>query len=229
MKNIYNVLIIEDEQNIAEFHSMFLRKHSKRLNPIGIAHTISEAQEMVKILKPDLILLDNYLPDGKGLEILTTLLALKSPPDFILITAASDTETIQTAVRSGAFDYLLKPVSYDRLGNSLDRYIQYRTSLEARDFASQRYVDQLLNFQSNALEPTKLPKGIDELALRKVKDFFENEFDVVKIDAVIQKLGISKTTARRYLEYCISSGYLEPVINYGKVGRPVRLYKRKRQ
>lgn len=229
MTRTYNVLIVEDEHNIAEFHNIFIQRHSNRLKPIGIAHSVAEATEMLKILKPDLVLLDNFLPDGKGVDILKTLLDLKTPPDIIFITAASDTSTIQIAVRGGAFDYLLKPVSYDRLGNSLDRYIQYRTSLEAKDFASQRYVDQMLNFQSNSLVPAKLPKGIDELALRKIKDFFADREDTIKISEIIEALGISKTTARRYLEYCVSSGFLEPVINYGKVGRPERLYKKKKQ
>jgi len=221
-----DVLIVEDESNIAEFHSYYLQQ-TQRFRPIGIAKSITEAKSMIRILKPKLILLDNFLPDGKGIDLLKDLTSAKPAPDVIFITAASDMETVREAVRCGVFDYLLKPISYDRLKDSLERYLKYSSSLLASDSVNQRHVDELFNFQSKAKQYEHLPKGIDELTLDKIKEAFEAPDIVHTAESLGKEIGISKTTARRYLEFSTSSGLLEAEIQHGKVGRPERIYHKK--
>lgn len=221
-----DVLIVEDESNIAEFHSYYLQQ-TQRFRPIGIAKSITEAKSMIRILKPKLILLDNFLPDGKGIDLLKDLTSAKPAPDVIFITAASDMETVREAVRCGVFDYLLKPISYDRLKDSLERYLKYSSSLLASDSVNQRHVDELFNFQSKAKQYEHLPKGIDELTLDKIKEAFEAPDIVHTAESLGKEIGISKTTARRYLEFSTASGLLEAEIQHGKVGRPERIYHKK--
>lgn len=221
-----DVLIVEDESNIAEFHSYYLQQ-TQRFRPIGIAKSITEAKSMIRILKPKLILLDNFLPDGKGIDLLKELTSAKPAPDVIFITAASDMETVREAVRCGVFDYLLKPISYDRLKDSLERYLKYSSSLLASDSVNQRHVDELFNFQSKAKQYEHLPKGIDELTLDKIKEAFEAPDIVHTAESLGKEIGISKTTARRYLEFSTASGLLEAEIQHGKVGRPERIYHKK--
>lgn len=221
-----DVLIVEDESNIAEFHSYYLQQ-TQRFRPIGIAKSIAEAKSMIRILKPKLILLDNFLPDGKGIDLLKELTSAKPAPDVIFITAASDMETVREAVRCGVFDYLLKPISYDRLKDSLERYLKYSSSLLASDSVNQRHVDELFNFQSKAKQYEHLPKGIDELTLDKIKEAFEAPDIVHTAESLGKEIGISKTTARRYLEFSTASGLLEAEIQHGKVGRPERIYHKK--
>ena len=222
----FDVLIIEDETNIAEFHTYYLQQ-TQRFRPIGIAKNIVEARNMIRLLKPKLIMLDNFLPDGKGIDLLKELTSVKSAPDVIFITAASDMETVREAVRCGVFDYLLKPISYDRLKDSLDRYLKYTSSLLASDNVNQRHVDELFNFQSKGRQYEHLPKGIDELTLDKIKEAFETPESEHTAESLGKEIGISKTTARRYLEFSTSSGLLEAEIRHGKVGRPERIYRRK--
>ncbi len=105
---------------------------------------------------------------------LKELTSAKPAPDVIFITAASDMETVREAVRCGVFDYLLKPISYDRLKDSLERYLKYSSSLLASDSVNQRHVDELFNFQSKTKQYEHLPKGIDELTLDKIKEAFEH-------------------------------------------------------
>lgn len=221
-----DVLIVEDESNIAEFHSYYLQQ-TQRFRPIGIAKSIAEAKSMIRILKPKLILLDNFLPDGKGIDLLKELTSAKPAPDVIFITAASDMETVREAVRCGVFDYLLKPISYDRLKDSLERYLKYSSSLLASDSVNQRHVDELFNFQSKTKQYEHLPKGIDELTLDKIKEAFEAPDIVHTAESLGKEIGISKTTARRYLEFSTASGLLEAEIQHGKVGRPERIYHKK--
>ncbi|GHX53783.1 transcriptional regulator CitB [Vibrio cholerae] len=67
MMELIDVLIVEDETSIADVHSFYL-KQTARFRPVGVAQSINEARNMVRILKPKLIFLDNYLPDGRGIE-----------------------------------------------------------------------------------------------------------------------------------------------------------------
>ncbi|MDN3683012.1 response regulator [Vibrio tapetis subsp. quintayensis] len=224
--NTIDVLIIEDEVGIAELHAQFLRQ-TVRFNPIGIASTIAMAKTMIRVNKPRLILLDNYLPDGRGIELLREIVADKSgnQPDVILVTASSEMDTVKDALQCGCFDYLLKPVSYDRLQETLNRYLKYNSAINAFDNISQRHVDDLFNMQARDKVSSRLPKGIGELTLDKIKQVFSANCGIkFTAESLGGEVGISKTTARRYLEFCSASGFLTVENEHGRVGRPERVY-----
>lgn len=224
--DITDVLIIEDEENIAEFYAQYIQKRQPKFRAIGIAKDIAQAKEMIQILKPELILLDNYLPDGQGSELLKQLHFEKHRPDVIFITAASDMQTITDVVRSGVFDYLIKPITYDRLNESLTRYQEYRSSIKAKDSVNQRYLDRMLH-ATQFDDPQEANKGIDPLTLAQVKACFSalEADEYYTADTLMLQLKVSKTTARRYLEHCVSTHFLQAEICHGKVGRPERRYR----
>lgn len=224
--NKIDVLIIEDEVGIAELHAEFFRQ-TLRFNPIGIASTIAMARSMIRIHKPKLVILDNYLPDGLGIDLLREIIANKkgSQPDVILVTAASEMDMVKDALHCGCFDYLLKPISYERLQETLNRYLKYHCAIKAYDSISQRHVDNLFNIQFRDKETSCLPKGIGELTLDKIKQVFcANRGVKFTAETLGNSVGISKTTARRYLEYCSASGFISVENEHGRVGRPERVY-----
>lgn len=226
MMDLIDVLIIEDDSAIAELHSEFLRK-TARFNPIGIAANLAMARTMIKVQKPALIVLDNYLTDGLGIDLLREIVASKNDekPDVVLITASSEIETVKEAMHCGCFDYILKPVSYDRLKDTLSRYLKYHGALNAYDNISQRHVDDLFNIQAREKNSAQLPKGIGELTLDKIKDvFIANRGLKYTTESLGDAVGISKTTARRYLEYCSATGFLTAENEHGRIGRPERVY-----
>lgn len=225
MLKSYEILIVEDDIRIAELHAQFIRELSGFVST-GIASNLKDAHRMIKVLKPDLIILDNFLPDGQGVQLMKELFQQKNEPDVILITAATDIETVREAVRCGAFDYLIKPVSYDRLQDTLQRYQRYRSSLNSTDDASQRLVDEMFNLQAKENAFHDLPKGIEEITLDKVKSVFTSDEVIHTAESLGQQVGISKTTARRYLEHCVTLTYLQAELMHGKVGRPERVYRR---
>lgn len=113
-----------------------------------------------------------------------------------------------------SFDYLLKPIAYDRVQNSLERYLKYISLLRANDSVNQRHVDELFNFQAKTDQLDGLPKGIDELTLIKIQEIYHHEPQAAYTAELLgQAIGISKTTARRYLEYCVASGFWKPVFS----------------
>jgi len=225
MKTATRVMIIEDDLAIAELHHKYLSQLSG-LEVVGIATTRMEAEMQLEILNPDLLLMDVYLPDGTGLEILNTLRAKNQTCDVILITAARDVDTLQTAMRGGVVDYLLKPIMFPRLEVALKKYLAQRERFDVAGSLDQSQVDKM--FQSDNIAETgakRLPKGIDSVTLDKIRDLFPGE-EMLTADEAGEKIGASRTTARRYLEYLISSGELEADLNYGTVGRPERCYKK---
>jgi len=225
MNTATRVMIIEDDIAIAELHHKYLSQLSG-LEVVGIATTRMEAEMQLEVLKPDLLLMDVYLPDGTGLEILNTLRTNNQTCDVILITAARDVDTLQQAMRGGVVDYLLKPVMFPRLEAALQKYISQRQQLDVAESLDQNLVDKMLQLSVSAENtPQRLPKGIDGVTLDKIRALFGGEV-MFTADEAGEKIGASRTTARRYLEYLISSGELEADLNYGTVGRPERCYKK---
>ncbi|MDQ2164667.1 MULTISPECIES: response regulator [Vibrio] len=219
------VMIIEDDIAIAQLHHRYLTQ-IEGFEVIGIATTHADAQLQLGILKPDLVLLDVYLPDGTGLDLLQKVRGNNQGCDVILITAARDVETLQQAMRGGVVDYLLKPVMFPRLESALKKYQTQQLELGSVADVDQNVVDKMLTANTSEL-PThlRLPKGIDGVTLDKIRHLFNTPCSLTA-DEAGEKIGASRTTARRYLEYLISSGELTADLNYGTVGRPERCYKK---
>lgn len=225
MKGVTQVMIIEDDQAIAQLHQRYLEQMGG-YQVIGIATSKLEAQMQLDIFEPDLLLLDVYLPDGTGLELLNALRAKSLSCDVILITAARDVDTLQQAMRGGVVDYLLKPVVFSRLEAALKKYNAQKHQLNHTNDLDQSIVDKMLRSNDGTeVAKNRLPKGIDSVTLDKIQAlFYENES--LTADEAGEKIGASRTTARRYLEYLISSGLLEADLSYGSVGRPERTYRK---
>ncbi|MGC9459798.1 two-component system response regulator, partial [Vibrio genomosp. F10 str. 9ZD137] len=134
--------------------------------------------------------------------------------------------TLQQAMRGGVVDYLLKPVMFPRLEAALKKYHVQKSELSNADDLNQNLVDKMLQ-SSNTTENSaqRLPKGIDSVTLDKIRNLFLQPASLTA-DEAGESIGASRTTARRYLEYLISSGELEADLNYGTVGRPERCYKK---
>jgi two-component system CitB family response regulator len=219
-------MIVEDDVKIAELHRRYLEKMND-FEVVGIATSCADAQVQIDILKPELVLLDVYLPDGTGIEILNTLRGQNHQCDVILITAARDVDTLQQAMRGGVIDYLLKPVMFPRLESALQKYRDRRVQLDKASGLDQRMVDDMLQTtRSSTSTEGHLPKGIDGVTLEKIRILFTDSSQGLTADEAGLQIGASRTTARRYLEYLISVGELQADVNYGSVGRPERCYKR---
>lgn len=221
MSSKIKIVIVEDDIGIAEIH----RRNLDRIDyveVIGIAASKEEATTLLDVLNPDLVLLDIYLPDGNGLDILRELRQKELSPDVILITADRDVNTLQEAMRGGVVDYLLKPVIFSRLEEAINKYLSQKQQFTNRVDIDQTMVDAMLHSSTTA-PVARLPKGIDGVTLEKVRQLFVNEKQLTA-DQAGELIGASRTTARRYLEYLISSGELSADLSYGSVGRPERTY-----
>jgi two-component system CitB family response regulator/two-component system response regulator DcuR len=219
------VLIVEDDPKIAEIHRHFTAK-VEGFSVCGIAGTLEDAEKMSQLLQPDLILLDLYFPEGLGMEILWKLRARHQQTDVILITAARETEPLQEAMHGGIFDYIIKPVMFSRFAEALERFRRHHHKLSQHTALEQQDVDRLLHpYQEKQPGEPATPKGIDPLTLKMIETVFAASGEEgLSAEEVGEKTGVSRTTARRYLEYLTTTGRLSAELIYGAVGRPERRY-----
>ncbi|MEY9869907.1 two-component system CitB family response regulator [Peribacillus sp. B2I2] len=223
------VLIVEDDLRIAEIQKLFIEK-IEGFQTVGIASSYVEAKSFIEIMQPDLLLLDMYFPDMNGLDILKEIKQQSKQMDVIMITAAKEIEKVQEAIKIGIFDYIIKPVAFERFKQSLCRYQEYYIKLsemEKGNFpVTQQQVDKLLRKEMNEKERemTSLPKGIDRMTLEKVMVVLGKASPGLTAEIVAKEIGVSRTTARRYLEHLISEDKIDADLTYGTVGRPERVY-----
>lgn len=234
--SMIEVLIVEDDTKIAEINRRFVEQ-VPGFKVVGIATDEMQAKSQLEILEPQLVLLDIYLPQANGLDLLLFIRQHYRSTDVIMITAAREIEPIREAIRSGAFDYLMKPLIFDRLKETLLHYAAFQRELSRLDTAGsigQSDVDRLLAGPVKA-EPLPvntadvfLPKGIDKLTLEKVVQTISTVNDGLTAHQVAKRIGISRSTSRRYLEHLVGFGIVYADLSYGVVGRPERVYRSKK-
>ena len=219
------VVIAEDDPKIAEIQSRFIEK-IEGFEVVGIGNSIAESEEIIDVFQPDLVLLDVYFPDGNGVDLLWKIRLLYKNIDVIFITAAKEVGILQEAIRGGAFDYVLKPMTFNRFQSTLRKVFEHRSKFKKITNLDQANVDQIIHPARDVVQTDeRMPKSINPLTLEKVEEEVK-KLDAKGVNAEVlgMQVGISRTTARRYLEFLVSKGAVKPSLVYGSVGRPERLY-----
>lgn len=117
------ILIIDDE----EFIRGSLSERVERLNhDAWTASTLTQGLSVLEKHNIDLVFLDVNLPDGSGLEALSSIKQTASAPEVIIITALGNSQGAASAIRNGAWDYVTKPFSSDEISLHIKRSIEYR-------------------------------------------------------------------------------------------------------
>jgi response regulator of citrate/malate metabolism len=216
-------VIVDDDFMSASVH----RSYTERLpgfSVVGEAHTGAEALALARVAQPDLVLLDIYLPDMSGLEVIRRLRTDSTPVDVIAVTAAKDVETLRGAMQGGVLHYLVKPFLFDTFRERLERYATLKRRLEKMREASQEDVDRLFSLL-RAEGRDGLPKGISSPTLGLVVEALRDASAALTAIEVGERAGISRGTARRYLDYLATVGTVELTLRYGAAGRPEHLYR----
>jgi two-component system, CitB family, response regulator DctR len=214
------VFIVEDDPMVLDVNMGFLKK-VPLMELCGSARTGSEAINQFKELKPNLVLLDMFLPDMSGLDVLKAIREQQLPIDVIMITAARDTNTIHEVLRLGAVDYLVKPFRFDRFKSALEAYQKMWNKLHVSSILKQEDIDE---FKQLNVSEEYLPKGLSEQTLRQILLALIEQSEPVTAESLASLLGMARVTVRRYLEYLVQSEKIQVQIQYGSVGRPSHYY-----
>lgn len=219
------VLVVDDDFMVARLHSSVVAGQPG-FQVAAVASTGAQALEAVRATRPDLVLLDIYLPDMTGLEVLRRLRESSgSAVDVIVISAARDLDTLRRALHGGVFQYLVKPFEIESLRQRLAEYAAHRADLAELTEVRQDDVDRVFRAQATRGGPS-LPKGISpettELVLKALEGADE---DGLSATECAESTGLSRSSTRRYLEHLVSTGAAEMRPRYGAAGRPERRYR----
>jgi response regulator of citrate/malate metabolism len=214
-------LVVDDDFRVARIHAARVDR-IEGYECVGEAHSAAAARTAIAELKPDLLLLDVYLPDEDGISLLRSLQARGDHIDAIMITAARDLATVRAAMRGGAVYYLVKPFGFEQLQTQLEWYRRWRQEVDAGTVADQAAVDELFNLRrapSPAAGSRRLPP-----TMQKVLDNVVQAGEPVSASDIADRIGISRPTAQRYLSELERKGLVELHLAYGATGRPVNTY-----
>lgn len=215
------VLVVDDDFMVGRVHKGFVER-TPGFEVVGVARTGAEALEAAASLRPDLVLLDIYLPDANGLDLLQRFREAAPELDVLVISAAREADTVRRALRGGIVHYLMKPFSYDDLRARLEHYQQtYGSFAASSEEADQAEVDRVFGIgRSDA----PLPKGFSAETLNLVADQLRAAESDLSAAEMASLVGMSRVSARRYLEHLVGTDRADVRLRYGEVGRPERGY-----
>ncbi|MET4001910.1 response regulator of citrate/malate metabolism [Arthrobacter sp. UYCu511] len=224
MSTILRVVIVEDDIGVALINREFVSSH-QGFTVVGVAHSGGEALELIGRLKPDVVLLDFYLPDFSGLEVLSRLSPeLVSSMEVIAVTAARDVDSVRLARARGVRHYLVKPFMASALFERLEEVAQQIDTLRLSSrgrLLDQRSVDALIASTAERYAPP--PKGLSEVTLQRVHLALQAAGTDVSAAELAELVGMSRVGVRRYLEHLVDIGRATLTPRYGG-GRPENRY-----
>ena len=212
---MYTVVIIEDDPMITRLNRRYVEQDSR----FAVVQTFSAAHPALFWLQHnpiDLIILDVYMPQMSGTELLLQLRAKGVDADVIMVTSANDAKTVNDAVRLGAVDYLVKPFAYERFQQALEVFCRRRESVQ-RDSFSQDALDH-----TPSAAP---PKGLQSQTLARIETYLRAAPDERHTsDEIASHVGLSVVTVRRYMNYLTDRQIIGSEMDYLTGGRPCLVY-----
>lgn len=218
---MYTVVIVEDDPMITELN----RRYAERDGRFTVTQTFSQPRRALDWLRhnpADLVILDFYMPQMNGLELLRAIRSAGVEADVIMITAANDAATVEALTRLGVVDYLVKPFAYERFCAALDAFCRRRSAM--RGSLDQSALDNLLHTAPPA--PATLPKGMQPQTQERVLACMRAAPDrAYTCEEIAAAAGLSVVTVRRYMGYLAQQGQVTGDMNYGTGGRPCLVYR----
>ncbi|CAM5604201.1 transcriptional regulatory protein [Streptomyces avidinii] len=219
----FDVLVVDDDTRVARINAAYVAK-VPGFRVSARAHSAAEALAVLDARPVDLILLDHYLPDENGLDLVRRLRERGRHTDVIMVTAARDLATVQSAMRLGALQYLVKPFTFAGLRTRLEAYGALRRTLDTGGEAEQAEVDRIFGALAAAGTPNDLPKGHSPTTADLVRQILRTAEGPLSTQQIADLAGISRQTAQRYLKLLDRTGRVTLALRYGETGRPEHRY-----
>lgn len=227
MSTPLRVVVVDDDFMVVRLHREFVGR-IPGFEVVGEARSGQEALRVVASTTPDVVLLDVYLPDLSGIQVLERLRAAEHPVDVVMITAARDAATVAKAMRFGAVHYLIKPFGVADLAERLRQVAEARQHLSRHAEAdlAQADVDRVFRPVLRTETQRALPKGLSQPTMDLVVERLRSHPGPVSAASLAEDVGLSRVSVRRYLEHLVALGWADVSLKYGSAGRPERLYRR---
>ncbi|MEU0933717.1 MULTISPECIES: response regulator [unclassified Embleya] len=220
-------LVVEDDPVLAEAHAVFTGRVPE-FEVVGVTGSGTEALRLLSTRPVDLVLLDLYLPDLHGLDLCRTMRGQGHDADVIAVTSARDLRLVRSAVSLGVVQYLLKPFSFAAFRERLDGYAEYRRQIgeagAAPTATGQREVDQAFAALRRTSDAPPLPKGLAAATFEAIVAHLSTGAVTSAAD-IADAVGVSRPTARRYLDHLSARRLVSREPRYGGAGRPEYIYR----
>lgn len=218
------VVIVEDDPMVGLINKKYLEQIGNMMI-YGPVMTEEEVFKYIENEKIDLILLDEYLPQKKGMDILKELRNKGYFGDVIMITVANSQNEVEKAYAYGVIDYLIKPFEFERFQEAIEKHLKRRQWLNNKDTIEQVDIDQMEEKYDFNVE---LPKGKNKRTLDKIITFLKKEPEKVwTLRELAKVIQISNVTIKKYMDYLEETEQIEVNLTRGNVGRPEHQYKLK--
>ena len=217
---MYKVLIVEDDPMVAMINEQYIKKN-KNFEIVGKCNDGLTALDFLENNTVDLVILDVFMPQMDGFEMLRQIRNKQIAVDAIMVTAANERESLEEALHLGIVDYLVKPFNFDRFQMALEKYIAQNNALKDIDTLSQKSIDH-----SRKKSDDLFPKGIQGKTLEFIMEYLKaNKNTWFTGDEIAKNVNLTGVTVRRYMNYLAESGRVVGEINYETGGRPCMRYK----
>ena len=221
---MYKVLIVEDDPMVAMINEQYIKKN-KNFEIVGKCNDGLTALDFLENNTVDLMILDVFMPQMDGFEMLRQIRNKQIAVDAIMVTAANERESLEEALHLGIVDYLVKPFNFDRFQMALEKYIAQNNALKDIDTLSQKSIDHIID-NSRKKSDDLFPKGIQGKTLEFIMEYLKaNKNTWFTGDEIAQNVNLTGVTVRRYMNYLAESGRVVGEINYETGGRPCMRYK----
>ncbi|MGH3003882.1 MAG: response regulator [Gaiellaceae bacterium] len=218
-------LVVDDDFMAASVHRQFTER-VPGFEVVGEATTGAEALALVARLHPDLVLLDIYLPDLSGIEVLRRLRGTAlGHVDVLAITSAKDVNVLREAMHLGVVHYIVKPFTFATLRERLVTYATLKEQLDHLEQAGQAEIDRLYRLLRTHEVRESLPKGISAPTLAHVIGFLRESGEGLSSSELATRANLSQGIARRYLRFLADSGMVDLTLRYAPAGRPEHIYR----
>ena len=225
---MYQVIIVEDDPMVSSINRQYLQA-----NPaLQIAGAFRNGQDALKHLKKhpaDLAIVDYYMPVMDGLTFIRSCHEQQIHLDFIMITAANNARELSEVMRQGVIDYLVKPFTYERFWQAVDKFLKIRKALENDGKLSQEDIDRLFraDLRRNPAQ-NPLEKGLQPKTLEMIREFLAGHSEeFLSSEEIARQVHLSRITVRRYVNYMLETQEIISQIDYTTGGRPSIRYRKK--
>jgi response regulator of citrate/malate metabolism len=216
------VLIVEDDPVTARIHHRYV-SGIRGFTVVGIAPSGDHAGQMLRTLRPDVVLLDLNLPQSNGLTLLSAMRREAHAAEVIVVSAHASPRLVRRCLQLGVLDYLVKPFWVSRLADALSLVTARAEAFREGPSLSQGCIDRVRG-QAEPADGKVL--GITPAHLARVRQVVAAAAAPVSAGQVSQAVGMSRVTARRYLEHLVYLGQCAVDTECSdRPGRPTKVYR----
>lgn len=211
---MYKVIIVEDDPMVASINRQYLQSNPQ-LQVMDEFRNGKQALEYLKKHPADLAIIDYYMPVMDGRDFILACHKHQIRLDFIMITAANSVQEIEGILQSGVIDYLIKPFTFERFRNAIQKYISYKEILQSKESLNQEALDRIIALNPTPVTQPLLEKGLQLQTLHMIQDCLaENQDLFLSSNEIAARINLSRITVRRYMNYLLENGEIISQVDY---------------